>query len=47
MFESDDGTASFFDKTNVMENLNIPLERASKDFKTNNTGYWLIDPRKK
>ena len=27
---------------NVLEKLNIPLERASKDSKTNNTGYWLI-----
>ena len=43
MLEFDDTAASFFDKTNVLQNLNIPLERASKDHTTNNTGYWMID----
>lgn len=27
----------------VPENMNIPLERASKDHKTNTTGFWLLD----
>ena len=43
MFEFDNVTASFFDKINTLENLNSPIERASKDHKTNSTGYWLID----
>lgn len=43
MFEFDEDTVSFFDKTNMLEKLCIPLERVSKDVKTNNTGYWLID----
>ena len=43
MLEFDDTAASFFDKTNVLQNLSIPLERASKDHRTNNTGYWMID----
>ena len=42
MFEFDDDTVSFFDKTNILEKLNIPLERVSKDGK-NNTAYWLVD----
>ena len=33
----------FFDKTNILEKLNIPLERVSQDAKNNNTGYWLVD----
>ena len=43
LFDFDDSTANFFDKTSLLENLNIPLERASKDHKTNTMGYWLID----
>ena len=35
--------AFFFDKTTVLENMNIPLDRVSKDNKTNTTGYRLID----
>lgn len=47
MFEFDDNTSSFFDKTDILENLNVPLQRISKDTKTNNTGYWLIDTCKR
>ena len=43
LFDFDDSIASFFDKTSVLENMNIPLERASKDHKTNTMGYRLID----
>ena len=43
LFDFDDSTASFFDKTSLLENMNIPLDRASKDHKTNTLGYWLID----
>lgn len=43
MFEFDEDTVNFFDKTNYLERLNIPLQRASKDTKINNAGYWLID----
>ena len=43
MFEFDDSTASFFDKTPVLETMNIPLDRVSKDHKANTMGYWLID----
>ena len=43
MFDFDDSTSSFFDKTTVLENKNIPLDRVSRDNKTNTTDYWLID----
>ena len=43
LFAFDDSTANFFDNTPLLENLNIPLKRASKDHKTNTMGYWLID----
>ena len=43
MFDFDDSTASFFHKTSLLENMNIPLDRASKDHKTNTLGYWLIE----
>ena len=43
MFEFDEDTENFFDKTNYLDRLNIPLQRASKDTKINNAGYWMID----
>ena len=43
MFDFDDEIANFFDKTEMLENLNIPLTRSTTDTKTNNSGYWLID----
>lgn len=43
IFDFDMETRSFFDKINVLEQLNIPTERVSKDTKTNNTGNWLIE----
>ena len=43
MFDFDDDVANFFDKTEILESLNIPLERSSMDTKTNNSGYWLTD----
>ena len=43
MFHFDDDVANFFDKTEILESLNIPLERSSRDTKTNNSGYWLTD----
>ena len=43
MFEFDDSTAGFFDKTSVLETMNVPLDIVSKDHKTNTMGYWLID----
>ena len=43
MFDFDDDVANFFDKTEILESLNIPLERSSRDTKTNNSGYWLTD----
>lgn len=43
MFEFDEDTVNFFDKTNFLDRLSIPLQRASKDTKINNLGYWLID----
>ena len=43
MLDSDDSVASFFDKVTFLENMNVPLVRASKDRKTNTIGYWLID----
>ena len=43
LFEFDENTSNFFDKTEILEKFSIPLERVSKDSKTNNTGYWLID----
>ena len=42
-FDFDDDIANFFDKTEILKNLNIPVERSSMDVKTNNTGYWLTD----
>ena len=35
MFHFDDDVANFFDKTEILESLNIPLERSSRDMKTN------------
>lgn len=43
MFEFDENTSRFFDKTEILENLRVPLERSSRDPKTNSTGYWLIE----
>ena len=43
MFEFDEDTVNFFDKTNYLDRLNIPLQRASKDTKINNARYWMID----
>ena len=42
-FDFDDDIANFFDKTEILKNLNIQVERSSMDVKTNNTGYWLTD----
>ena len=42
-FDFDDDIANFFDKTEILKTLNIPVERSSMDVKTNNTGYWLTD----
>ena len=42
-FDFDDDIANFFDKTEILKNLNIPVERSSMDVKTNNTRYWLTD----
>ena len=42
MFDFDDEIANFFDKTEMLENLNIPLTRSTTDTNTNNYGYWLI-----
>ena len=42
-FDFDDDIANFFDKTEILKNLNIPVERSPLDVKTNNTGYWLTD----
>lgn len=47
MFDFDDDVANFFDKTETLKNLNIPLDRSSMDVKTNNTGYWLAEMCKK
>ena len=33
-FDFDDDTANFFDKTEILKNLNIPVERSSMDVKT-------------
>ena len=43
MFDIDDDIASFLDKTNILEDLSIPLDRVSYDNKTNKSGYWLTD----
>ncbi|MEW8560930.1 MAG: hypothetical protein AB2541_02460, partial [Candidatus Thiodiazotropha sp.] len=43
MFNFDNDTVSLLDKTEVLESQRIPLRRNSKDAKTNNAGYWLID----
>lgn len=43
MLNFDKDIANFFDKTEILKNLNIPLERSSMDSKTNNTGYWLTN----
>ena len=43
MFDFDDEIANFINKTEMLENLNIPLTRSTTDTKTNNSGYWLID----
>ncbi|MEW8547774.1 MAG: reverse transcriptase family protein, partial [Candidatus Thiodiazotropha sp.] len=43
IFDFDDETRSFFDKVNILEQYNIPTERATTDSKTNNTGNWLIE----
>lgn len=43
MFDFDDELTNFFDKTTILENLNIPLQRSARDIKTNTSGYWLID----
>ncbi|MCG8112934.1 MAG: reverse transcriptase domain-containing protein [Candidatus Thiodiazotropha taylori] len=43
MFDYDTETRSFFDKVSILENYNIPTDRASKDNKTNNTGRWLAE----
>ena len=39
MFDFDDDIAYHFDKTEILEHLNIPLVRSSTDTKTNNSGY--------
>lgn len=43
MFDFDNETRSFFNKVLILKNYNIPIERASKDNKTNNTGNWLVE----
>ena len=43
MFDFDDGLTNFFDKTAILENQNIPLQRGTRDTKTNTSGYWPID----
>ncbi|MEW8546031.1 MAG: endonuclease/exonuclease/phosphatase family protein [Candidatus Thiodiazotropha sp.] len=42
-FELDDETINFFNKTTILEQLKIPLNRTSNDTKTNNAGYWLMN----
>ena len=43
LIDFDGETLSFFDKTPILEKYNVPLERATKDCKTNNTGNWLLE----
>ena len=43
IFDFDAETRSFFDKTPILQKYNVPLERATKDCKKNNTGNWLIE----
>ena len=43
MFDFDDDIAYCFDKTEILEHLNVSLVKSSTDTKTNNSGCWLID----
>ena len=43
LFDFDEDMANLLDKTDILDNLGIPLTRSSMDKKTNTTGYWLID----
>ena len=43
LFYFDEDMANLLDKTDILDNLGIPLTRSSMDKKTNTTGYWLID----
>ena len=43
LFDFDAETLSLFDKILILLKYNVPLERATKDCKTNNTGNWLLE----